>query len=467
MRMIRPVSVLVALSAAVGCQPNGALSPNEKNLGTGLLLELDHFLQTDVVGVHIEIDREKCFKGENFEDFHFERNVGLIDGILPGGIDLIGLDEDSKHRGADLFIELAPGCYEVKVVPASAIYDNQDAFEPSEDCWSAKIDTEIWAGQTTEEVILLQCEGDSDGALDTLIVFNNPPEIEVDIEEKVALECESRQVCVRASDPNDDPVDIDLELLSGKGSLFGKIQKGDLELVGYDGARVWQQCFEFVPEETGTLEFQAVVHDLGLNDKGKLVRMEKLTGRDSHDKLKFPIHTVWEEPLCLDDWGNVVAVDGQLQPRVPGCDYMTAEEFYCEYYGDPDLAELICDGHDLLEEVYYPDCDEVGGEDPQDDDDDKKDDDDDKGGEDPQDDDDDKGGEDPQDDDDDKKDDDDDKGGEDPQDDDDDDDKKLWPVCHYPDGQDPITLWLPWKAALAHIVVHPLDEFGECYGPVF
>src|SRR5690606_23700281 len=96
------------------------------------------------------------------------------------------------------------------------------------------------------------------------------------------------------------------------------------------------------------------------------------------DKLSFPFYTVWEEPLCVDDMGDLVAIDGDLADRVADCDWRDAQEFYCEEMNDD--WELFCD-NGMLVDGYYPDCDDVPGGGGQDDDDDKKhDDDDDKPG---------------------------------------------------------------------------------------
>ena len=73
-----------------------------------------------------------------------------------------------------------------------------------------------------------------------------------------------------------------------------------------------------------------------------------------------PIHTNWaEEPLCFDDAGALVPVDGVDIHREAGCPYVSAEQYYCSgLYGvDADVVAFLCDGRDLDERALYPNCD--------------------------------------------------------------------------------------------------------------
>lgn len=357
-----PLGILFALTLTIGCASdveNADTVSDVEFVGQGARLKIDHFLESDVVGFHFEVDRVRCNNRDRFKPFHYEANVDLVNGVFPGGIDLIGLDplsDRSNHIGADFFIELDEGCYEVVAAPARKI--SGSFWLPSRECTAASGDARVRDRKTTEIVLLSQCEGESDGALDTIIVVNQPPQLEVVTQEKVGLQCVEREVCVRAIDPNDDPVDIDLIELGGA-DLF-KIKAGKLKPVGFEqGARIWEQCFEVIGEELGTTQLRAVVHDLAIK-KGQLVRMEELTDAPSHDLLNFPFHTIWEEAVCVNRRGKLESIDGgRTARRVNGCDFTSPQEYYCDDESEPDLVDFVCDkkGNVILS-ALYPQCDD-------------------------------------------------------------------------------------------------------------
>jgi hypothetical protein len=351
-------------------------------LGTGAMLSVDYFADTDVVGFHFEIERVACDADDAFTPFTVTANVDLVDGIFPGMVSLVEqtYDETSRHLGSDMFVSLEAGCYDVLAAPASEIAG--DAWSPSADCSSAsQAAAAVTDGQTTEITLISQCAGGETGALDTLITLNHPPTIcgddgdgggeagstsggsdicdGVEIDEKFNYECEPVNVCVTVYDPDDDPIEIVWARESGPSDFALNI--GALEVIDFqDGHRIWEQCAEIVTRYTDSYDYSVTIYDLGYSG-GSQVRMETLVAPEtSQDDLTFPIHTNWiEEPLCYDETDTLVDVPGSDGiDRYAGCSYTTSEQWYCSgaYAVDPDIVAYICDGTTLIEENLYPEC---------------------------------------------------------------------------------------------------------------
>lgn len=338
---------------------------------SGAYLSLDHYGDTDVVGFHFVIERVACDDEQpgDFEEQTIEANVDLMAGILPGMVELLEqrLDSQSKHVGSDLFVSLAPGCYEVSAAPASHI--DGENWHPSEDCAVATLaePVEVLPGETAEPPLLIsQCVGDPTAQLDVPVALNQPPFLELRLEDdKFAYECSPVTVCATITDPNDDPIEVVWEQIGGEAPFDFEI--GELELIDFRaGRRVWEQCATVVNQWTGEYEYRVTAYDLGVED-GQLVRMEELTGEESSITTTFPLYVNWvEERLCIDEHGDTVPVDeSAVVERAPGCHYTTTEEYYC---GDafaaehPEEASFICPNGELDEEALYPYCGDAPAE---------------------------------------------------------------------------------------------------------
>ena len=325
---------------------------------TGAMMSVDYLGGTDVVGFHFEVDRVACDASDSFAPYHWEGNVDLVDGIFPamiGSLENKPFDDQSRHTGADLFISLDPGCYDVMAAPAAAV--DGDDWTPSADCSTASSSgVEVVGGATTEILLLSQCIGDETGALDTLVLLNHEPIISVEIDEKFNYECEPVNVCVTYYDPDDDPMVVEW----ASSPSWYALNQGTAEVIDFDdGHRVWQECTEIVTRWTQSYDVTVTVSDLGY-EGGSLTKIEDIIGEESHSDLTFPIHTNWiEEPMCMDG-DTAVPIEGVSIERYPGCGYTDAETFYCSgaysHMTDPDVVEYLCDGTSLIEENLYPDC---------------------------------------------------------------------------------------------------------------
>lgn len=356
---------LLATLALVGCATDDETGTAAQQ-GTGANLTVDYFGDTDVVGFNFTVERVACASGDAFKPYSETFNVDLVDGIFPGMIELVEqtYSAETRHLGADLFITLEPGCYDVTAAPAAGFGVEGiegDGFTPSADCSVASTaGAEVSDGQTTDVVLISQCVGDENGALDTLVTLNHPPVISLDIDEKFNYECEPVTVCATIYDVDDDPIETEWARTAGVAEF--SLTEGDIEVIGFeDGHRVWQQCTEIVTRFTDTYEFEVSAFDLGY-DSGSLVRIEDLVSPElSRDEFSFPIYTNWvEDPLCFDTDGTLVDAPGVSIDRAPGCSFTTAEQFYCNagntYGVDRDIRDHLCDGTTLIEENLYPEC---------------------------------------------------------------------------------------------------------------
>lgn len=359
-------AVLGASTLACGTADNPDYESDDPSLGqTGANLTLDHYGDTDVVGFHFVIERVAC-PDEDPADIDaqtIEANVDLMAGLMPGMVELLEqrLDSQSKHVGSDLFISLAPGCYDVSAAPASHI--DGDAWHPSEDCAVATLDAhvEVEPGLTAEPPLMIsQCVGDPTAQLDVPVALNQPPFLELRLEDdKFAYECAPVTVCATVSDPNDDPIEIDWEQIGGPDPF--SVEEGELELVGFEeGHRVWEQCATVTNRWTGEYDYRVTAYDLGRED-GEYVRMEEITGEASSITTTFPLYVNWvEERRCINDDGEAVLVDESARvERTPGCDYYSAEEYYCGddfAAAEPESAAFICPEGEFDATALYPRC---------------------------------------------------------------------------------------------------------------
>lgn len=343
-------TLLIGVLAAAACNSSDPSVLTQ----TGAALSVDYFGDTDVVGMHFEVS--PCDDPSDVDSF----NVDLANGIFPGMIELMErrVDPESRHLGADLFLSVAPGCYDILAVPASEI--DGDDWAPSEDCSTASVgDVEVLGGQTTAvEPLVSQCVGDPLGALDVTVLLNHPPTVALEIEQTSNYECEPVTVCAIIEDVDDDPIEV--EWIDESAFGWWSIEEHEPEIVGFEaGHRIWEACAEIVTRWTTEYDFSVAVYDLAVLE-GEQVRMSEVIDKgDSIGELAFQLRTNWiEDPMCMDDGTAVPVEDAEIE-RAEGCDYIDAETFYCSgnYPVDDVVASFLCDESGaLIEEALYPEC---------------------------------------------------------------------------------------------------------------
>lgn len=272
------------LLALAGC--SGAEQPSEgEALGTtGLQLSADLTGKSDVVAVRFRLTPVDCDSGApSGEPWVSDRPLEAF--TIPGGIaDLENnpLDADSAHAFADLFADVTAGCYDVEAAPLA------EGGAPSRVCLSAWTNgVEVLEGQTTEVLLLNQCQGSDPGGIDALAALNHEPELSVEFAESKFGRCEApRVLCATATDPDRDPLEFAWQLDAASPPVEGP------SLVSRDidpetGAVT--ECVQFVPSAAGRYDISLRVYDLVWRD-GALVRVEDwlaLEGypSESHTKL--------------------------------------------------------------------------------------------------------------------------------------------------------------------------------------
>jgi mono/diheme cytochrome c family protein len=103
------------------------------------------------------------------------------------------------HQFADGLFVLPPGAYVVCATPLAM-------GAPSHDCARAQGTATVVASQTSEVLLVSQCQGSPNGGVDVVAGLNDPPQITglaIDPSKFITV-CQSATIAVTASDPNGD-----------------------------------------------------------------------------------------------------------------------------------------------------------------------------------------------------------------------------------------------------------------------
>jgi hypothetical protein len=247
--------------------------------------------QSDVASIRFFFKRVSC-SGESIEPFTLTTDKALEDILLPGGIPEFEdspLHGGSAHAFADLFVDLAPGCYQVSTHPLAAEGTASQSCAPA---LSASV--RILDGQTTEILLIHQCKGDGRGAADVIAALNHPPALtSLTFEQsKFVLRCEEQRVCATVRDPDADPVEFSWQQINGSPLNQGpEVIKSQLNS---DGSMT--ECIRMVADTPGRYELTVVAFDLLRDpDSGQLIRFEEYYARQgnpqqSRTTLSFPFY---------------------------------------------------------------------------------------------------------------------------------------------------------------------------------
>ncbi len=295
-RLITALLCALGIGAFSACANTDSTSPTSDNnddgevRSSGMTLTSDTLADTDVARMQFDIAGVDCQTGQS-TGFTDSQTKDLEDMMLPGGISQFEnapFDEDSQHLFADAFFLVDAGCYNVETTPL------QDNGQPSDDCEQAHRDrVSVEDGQTTEILLINQCEGVERGGLDVISAINHPPEIENLELDKFVSSCpapgEANEVCVTASDPDDDPLEFEWSTTNA-GEFTGEIEETS---TSQDNG-TWTSCAEVTVNRRGDYAFDVTVFDLD----GDGNRMEEVLAeqddRDAHqsrDSLRFPVYS--------------------------------------------------------------------------------------------------------------------------------------------------------------------------------
>jgi len=285
----------------------GCLATNEKSRTegsqtgeTGLAISAAANIgdKTDVALMRYSIDRIACADGDKFDALNRTITVRLEKMMLPGGIpafDNSALDQSSAHPFADHFEVVPAGCYNINATPLT------EEGDKSADCASARAQgIQVIDGDTTEVFLISQCKGTAVGAVDTTVALNQPPTIEqITYNPSKFITLGDRDVvCVTASDPNGDPVEV------GWDQVGDQICDTPLVISSQKDGDSTTECVQLNPMEAGGYWFEVKIYDLLHDEYGSLILFEQWLRahgypNDSHDSLRFPLYVA--PPATVDD----------------------------------------------------------------------------------------------------------------------------------------------------------------------
>jgi hypothetical protein len=121
-----------------------------------------------------------------------------------------GADTEQHHFASSLFTA-APGDYRVCATPL------RDDAAPSDVCASASASITVVAEQTSEAMLVSQCQGAPGGGVDVTVTLNDPPRItDVTVTDSTYVTvCETARIAVSAEDPNGDALSYGWSVVSG------------------------------------------------------------------------------------------------------------------------------------------------------------------------------------------------------------------------------------------------------------
>ncbi len=207
MRSLTPTLVALAVSTSVavgGC--DGAASSPDGATGT-LKLALGGPV-ADVTGLDYEVDCGGVLYTA-YVDLEAEELPAHVDPDLAGS------------SFGDYFLTVPEGPCEVTVTPMQA------PGVASELCQPTSTGVTITAGQTTEVLLVINCEASATGGLDVVTVVNQAPVItEIQVSPALSVApCTPVSFTVKAHDLDGDPLTYDF-LVSGPGETYDAVTEG-------------------------------------------------------------------------------------------------------------------------------------------------------------------------------------------------------------------------------------------------
>ncbi len=282
MNRIGMVVGVVGLIGLIGCVESTEEAGDhqgDKAQGVSMALQVDFIGGSDVAGFHYEI--RACGESEILQEGTRDLEGMVLPGMIP---EFTGspFDMESRHVFSDYFTALEPGCYDVRATPVTI------DGAVSEDCEMAEeMGVEVVGEETTEVLLISQCEGNPRGALDAVAAINHPPQLEEFGFHKFNRECDHVQVCATASDPDGDPFEFEWEKLEGPQLTSGiSVDENASQCTGIceAGGQAQTQCIDLQLGVAGDYEFRLEVRDL------RWVEDELVPYEDSKAYLEFPIY---------------------------------------------------------------------------------------------------------------------------------------------------------------------------------
>jgi len=226
----------------------------------------------DMKGMQIQVDQDGVQVKERYVALEQE---GLPANLAPAGT--------AGHGFADAYFVLAAGKYRVRVTPMNS------ETEPSALCQPAEKDVEVFASETTEVVLVAQCDSPDNGGLDVIVTTNHDPVISdlLLAPSKFVLTCEKLKATLTVQEPDNDPLTYAWEVTK-------KPVKGNFEMAWVNNV------FQFMSRSAGDYEIKAKVCDKGL----------------LCSSLSFPIHVSMSKDANQNGLGDECEVTPHKLGRV-------------------------------------------------------------------------------------------------------------------------------------------------------
>jgi hypothetical protein len=234
----------------------------------------------------------------------FTEDRPLEDQFIPENIEELAdnsLDKESKHLFADFSKVVPPGCYNINAVPLT------ESGETSELCDGAsKEDVMVEAGLMTEVFLMIQCDGDDPGGIDSIVAINRGPNIDEVVFDDSKFICGSAgEVCASAVDVNGDPLEFDLEAPD-----FCDVEQ--IEEPYGDTTEGVRACWEIACRKRGKADLAVRVFDQAWHN-AELIRIEDWLAEEgypseSHTTLEFHAYfdgVRYYPDLDEDNFGDV------------------------------------------------------------------------------------------------------------------------------------------------------------------
>ena len=281
------IGVGLMLTGTLGCVGLDTDDEPDETEATGVEMTIDLHEKVEAEGIRFSI--YQC--GEDEPEYVEEQS--LEDATLPDAIpEFAGapFDEDSEHLFANHRQVVEAGCYDVTIEPV----DQQGELVDQCEAASAE-DVEVTEGETTDLLLVSQCETPDDkkedvlpelpedAELDVVGAVNPPPEIKsVEARPSADLECPATlELCADVVEPDQDPVVFDWVILEGPEPTAGPV-----ETVFEEDNGKWHKCVEWeLPDETADYLFELTVFDRFIID-GEPVEIEDWYRDQGYDDVE-------------------------------------------------------------------------------------------------------------------------------------------------------------------------------------
>ncbi len=308
--------------------PTDPANPDDGEVrSTGISLTSDTLGDTDVARMQFRVSGVNC-NTANETGFQERQTRNLADMMLPGGIERF---RDTSVGG-----------------------DGQ----PTQDCQSAHRDrVAVEDGQTTEILLVNQCQGAERGGLDVVSSTNHAPALENLEYQRFLSSCPAEtQVCATASDADGDALEF-------SGSEVGDDNDDGAGITIASTNRLdngnFESCADVSVNPQGTFQFRVDVFDLdGDGNRMQDIISQQEGGQvQSSTSLQFPVHsgvTCEPEP---DVQGRNVTILMALTGAEEGADFPWLIENAVQWVSpadNPDESRIAVVSDDNTQGEFMP-----------------------------------------------------------------------------------------------------------------